>query len=370
MESIDVIFISGARGGFENMLNLVGRHLVKEGYRVRFVPMIDSNVSWVAEGIEQHCLDLDKDHLSFDEARQRYAALLSQDAVKPSIVFVAGWPYLNYVAKGATSDAGLPVPVAAWLHDDMTFYEEGGCGGLDMLQFADICFAINSKIASDICGAWPDKIVYRVNNAIDPAIVHYATDRNTRKLACVGRLSDKKAVPIILYAMERTRIPWELEVIGDGEDAAAIRDLCRELRLEQRVHFQGWDSRPWERVSDCRALVISSIYEGGPLSAMEALACGMRVITTPVGVLPEIIREDVNGILVPFGDPGALAAAMDHLEELPVTADTAAACRASMEPFLPEAALYDFTAKTKASISCVALPQRFQKDKQDLYVTC
>lgn len=367
-EKIDVIYMTGRRGGFENILNQVGADLSRRGFRVRFVQMVETDLAWTVPEVEFHCLQLNREAFSFDTAREVYAGLLRQDAEKPALIFVAGWPYLNYVAKGAASDAELAVPVAAWLHADLSFYEEGGCGGRDMLRFADMCFAINNIIASGIYEAYPEKVIYRVNNTIEPEMASFSEERNTHKLCYVGRLSDEKAFPFVLYALEQTKVPWEIEVIGDGADAEALKALSKELRLTERVHFRGWSDRPWHRLTDCRATVISSLYEGGPLSAMEALASGMQVVATPVGVLPEVIREGVNGALVPFGDPKALAQAFDRLAETPFTPETAAACRDSASAFYPEAALHDFAAKTEACIRCVGLAQRFAPGKQDLFV--
>ena len=368
MKRIDVIYMSGRRGGFENILNTVGVDLSCRGYCVRFVQMIDSGMLWTAPEVSFCCLNLDKNDFSFETARRVYTKILKEDEEKPSIIFVAGWPFLNYVAKGASSDADLPIPIVAWLHSEMSFYEEGGCGGMDMLQFSDMCFAINNGIAEDIYKAYPDKVIYRVNNAINPKVICYSEQRDSKKLCYVGRLSDAKAFPFILYAMELTRIPWELEVIGDGEDAPAAKALCEELHLLKRVHFRGWSDKPWHQLTDCRATIISSLYEGGPLSAMEALASGMQVISTPVGVLPETISEGINGFIVPFGEPQALAKVMDRLSEIRYTHEMAVACVSSARSFYPKNVLHDFAVKTDACIKCVALSQRYEPKKKDLFI--
>ena len=365
---IDVLFMSGGHGGFENIVNQTASYLVSHGASVRFVQLVSSNINWATDDVTNVCLDMDKEHFDLDDARMQYAALLTQGPVKPSLILATGWPYMIYVAKGASSDAALSVPVCAWPHDDLDYYAEGGSGDVSMFQFADMSFAINNKIAEDIFRAFPKKPLYRINNCFHPAGIRYSENRNTLKIACVGRLSQKKVIPIILYALEQTKSPWELVLVGDGEDEAALRALTKELQLQQRVHFLGWSDDPWSAVTDCRVHVISSIYEGAPLSLIEALACGMPVISTPVGIAEEVLTGSGCGFLVPFGKPDALAAALDRLAAEQFTPEIARRCKEQAAPYLPEATLYDFMCKTEACAGLTLLPQHFLPGKTELYV--
>lgn len=365
--SIDILLIRGRHGGFENILYQTAEYLMAHGCQIRFVQMVDTGVNWTPPDADFICLADGKDTVSFDDARGAYAALLKEGNV-PGLILAAGWPYTVYIAKGATSDAGLPVPVAAWLHGDIRFYEESDSGGMDILQYADMCFAISNRIADDILDAYPQKVVYRINNTVRREGICYSEDRNHLKLACVSRLSEDKAVAILLYALEQTKKPWELLIAGSGPDENNLRSLVKKLGLSGRVRFLGWQENPWEQLSECRALVVTSLYEGAPLSVLEALSCGMQVVSTPAGFMPEVLQENVTGYLYPFGDPKALAQVLDKLGQTSFTAETAARCRDSIDDYSPETALWDMLCKVRACAECVALPQRYEKGKRDLLV--
>lgn len=366
---VDILLVQGKQGGFENELNINASYLVAHGCDVRYIQLFSTGTDWSPDGASFVCLDLDRSVFDYDAERGAYAAFLKESPGKPDVILASGWPVTVYIAKGASSDAAVHVPVVSWLHGDIHFYEESGCGGFDVLQFADLFFATNLSIAKDCYQTYPEKPVYLVQNAIRPDTVHYTEQRNTRKLVYVGRLSEEKVVAMILYALERTKIPWELFIIGEGPEEAALKSLSKELHLTNRVHFTGWQAHPMQAVPDARALIVSSLYEGGPLCALEALASGMQVISTPVGFVPELVTDDTLGYIVPFGDPDALAGAMDKLAAHPFTPETACACSAVAAPFATKAPLYDFYRKVIATAQGNILPQRYLPDNDNLLVT-
>jgi glycosyltransferase involved in cell wall biosynthesis len=91
--------------------------------------------------------------------------------------------------------------------------------------------------------------------------------------------------------------------------------LLRRYGLSTRVRFTGRVTTPQLVRHYCRAQmsVCPSLYEGFGLPAAEAMACGLPVVTTTGGALPEVVEDGVTGILVPPADARALAEAMDNL---------------------------------------------------------
>ena len=339
---IDIIYISGAHGGFENNLNQTAEYLKENGYRIRFVQMLDSGVSWTTSRAEYVCLHLDRNNLDLERARQEYAALLKGAQKPPVMILATGWPYVVYVAKGAATDASTDVPVVAWLHGDLHYYEEGGCGGVDMLRFADACFAISDRIAKDIIAAYPGKPVLRIHNPYDPDRVCFSEKRDTKELAYIGRLSEEKAVPIIFHALAKTRDLWELYIAGEGDGEKELRSLAKQLGITRRIHFLGWLDKPFAHLTSCRAILISSLYEGAPLSAVEGLASGMQLISTPVGNVEELIGNTDCGYIVPFGEPDALTRLLNQLAGQPFSPEMARACRDIVSGYTPEKTLREF----------------------------
>ena len=132
-----------------------------------------------------------------------------------------------------------------------------------------------------------------------------------RSLVFAGRLGPQKALRTLLEAL--VEVP-EVQVVvaGDGPERARLEASVRELGLEPRVAFLG--TVPRERVlrlfRAADASVLPSAWENFPHTVVEALAVGCPVVATAVGGVPEVVRDGENGLLVPPGDPHALAGAI------------------------------------------------------------
>jgi len=130
-------------------------------------------------------------------------------------------------------------------------------------------------------------------------------------LVFAGRLSVQKAVGVALEALTKLD-GYRLVLAGDGPDAQLLRERARELGLDGRARFLGPQPREtvFELLRGADAVVLSSKWENFPHVLVEALAVGTPVISTDTGGVPEIVRDGENGLLVPPGDPDALAAAV------------------------------------------------------------
>jgi glycosyltransferase involved in cell wall biosynthesis len=130
-------------------------------------------------------------------------------------------------------------------------------------------------------------------------------------LAFAGRLGVQKSLGVALEAVGATP-GVTLAVAGDGPERGSLERRAHELGLDDRVRFLGSVSRDAVlrlfRAAD--ASVLSSAWENFPHTVVEALAVGCPVIATAVGGVPEVVRDGENGLLVPPGDPAALAAAV------------------------------------------------------------
>lgn len=137
----------------------------------------------------------------------------------------------------------------------------------------------------------------------------------------VGRFDPQKdhATLVRAFASQRLRAAGaHLLLAGDGELRGEAERLARALGASDRVRFLGVRSDIPRVLAAADVFVLSSRWEGSPLSVMEAMASGRSVVATAVGCVPELVPEG-TGCLVPPGDPGALEAAMLQLaRDLPL----------------------------------------------------
>jgi N-acetyl-alpha-D-glucosaminyl L-malate synthase BshA len=140
-----------------------------------------------------------------------------------------------------------------------------------------------------------------------------------------------------LAAISKTR-EAALVLVGDGPERPAVEALARELGVAERVRFLGLLPRFADLLARSDLFVLPSATESFGLAALEALACGVPVVASEVGGLPEVVRNRETGLLVPPADPGALAAAcLSLLEDEPRRRAFAAAARAdALARFDPE----------------------------------
>ena len=135
-------------------------------------------------------------------------------------------------------------------------------------------------------------------------------------LGTVCRLVEpKKGLSILLHAMAELKRyegvpPYQLLIVGDGPARAMLEKLSARLGIDQWVVFAG-SRRDIPRVLPLlHAFVLPSLYEGFGIAILEAMAAGKPVVATSVGGIPEFVKHDETGFLVPPGDAIALAGAL------------------------------------------------------------
>jgi glycosyltransferase involved in cell wall biosynthesis len=135
-------------------------------------------------------------------------------------------------------------------------------------------------------------------------------------VAC-GRFDKLKGFArlITMFDALKQRLPdWDLVIVGDGEDRALLEGQVDQAKVRDRVFFPGWVADMESVFLSGDLFVFPSVSEGFALVLAEAMACGLPCVSYDCKVGPaEIIRDGVDGVLVPLGDETAFSAAMLRL---------------------------------------------------------
>ncbi len=140
---------------------------------------------------------------------------------------------------------------------------------------------------------------------------------------CAGRLEEQKGQRVLLDAAEKLAargVDFVIALAGEGAERNQLEQRSQQLGLRSRVKFLGRLDvvGPLLRAAD--VCVLPSLWEGMPLSLLEAMVRGRPTIASAVGGVPEVMTDGVHGLLVPPGDVEALAAALEWMESKPEAA--------------------------------------------------
>jgi UDP-D-galactose:(glucosyl)LPS alpha-1,6-D-galactosyltransferase len=364
---IDILVPMAGRGGVEKVINDVSEKLLAGGYRVRVIQMVSDGFKWLCEGVEFYpILTGGKKVGRVEEFVGLYASFLAVHGV-PSLVVATPWPFMAYVARGAlrtldfhdtvsvnnadntnnTQDIHSGLKIISWLHAPVEIYKKYGTGGIECLSFADSVFVLNNRAKNQILSAIPDINVEIVANPVDMSGVKPVTQwrRTSRKLKFVGRISQEKRLDVVIRALALTRERWTLDVCGVGDEENVWRELAETVGVADLITWEGWKDNPWEDYEDVTALVVSSDYESFCLAAVEALARGIPVISTPVDGITEYVKPGVNGYFYEKGSSEGLAEVLDAVSAGILPDIQPEACASSVAKYERETVLCDIAAK-------------------------
>lgn len=165
-----------------------------------------------------------------------------------------------------------------------------------------------------------------IYNAIEISKIKEKADHNifrtrTRPFfVSAGRLHTQKAFDILIeaFSVSNVKKTHDLLILGQGPDLRRLEDFSARHRLREQVEFLGWKDNPWAFMAKAEAFVLSSRWEGFGFVVIEAMACGVPVISTDCDFGPrELISQGGEGLLVGVDDVKALAMAMDRVAQEP-----------------------------------------------------
>lgn len=159
------------------------------------------------------------------------------------------------------------------------------------------------------------KTIY--NPVVEPNIYKLAEEeiedayKNMDYLITIGRLSGQKNQKNLLYAFRsvlRKKPTLHLLILGVGNKEVELRNICKELLMEENVHFMGFQTNPFKYLSRAKLFILSSDFEGLGNVIIEALALGINVVSTDCPSGPsEILDDEKYGWLAEVNIPEDLA---------------------------------------------------------------
>ena len=240
-------------------------------------------------------------------------------------VMADGWPLMATLHHPITVDRALDLSHAATFGRRLSLRRWYGFLGMQMRVARHVprIVTVSESSKRDIVaqmGVRPSQL----------AVVPVGVDHTRfRPLPCVARVPGrimttasadvpmKGLVPLLeALAKVRTERPADLVVIGSPRKESRVSETIERLGLSDAVTFVSkvTDERIVELYAEASVAVVPSLYEGFSLPAIEAMACGVPLVATTGGALPEVVGKDgVTGLLVPPGDPGALVAALGRV---------------------------------------------------------
>ena len=276
---------------------------------------------------------------------QSHERILTCDVYRPGDGLHATW--LEERLRDASSFLRMRVAMSPWHR--YTLHMERKLFASPLLR---IVLCPSKMVRDDIKARFglPDERLPVLYNAVDssmfsPALSHhrerirakYKIDADAPLYLLVGSGFRRKGVPAAIAALAQLPSPSHLMIVGDDRRLGDYKRIAHDYNIRERVSFAGFqpDVGPYYGASD--AFVLPALYDSFPDAAMEALACGLPVVTSTRAGAAELVTEHDAGFVCDSRDVAALAAHMKALQDGGLRARLGANARNAVLPLSPAA---------------------------------
>jgi len=223
-----------------------------------------------------------------------------------------------YFARQMLKKQGADIPFITTLHGtDITLVGKDstyGCVVTFSINESDAITAVSQNLKEETYKSFKiEKEILVIPNFVDSKRFYKADKGHFKKmlapngeriLAHVSNFRKVKRVEDVVRVFEKVRaaMPAKLLMIGDGPERQNTEDLCRKLGICNDIRFLGKQDQMEEILNIADLFILPSEYESFGLAALEAMACGVAVISSNAGGLPEININGKTGFLSNVGD--------------------------------------------------------------------
>jgi L-malate glycosyltransferase len=185
------------------------------------------------------------------------------------------------------------------------------------IQESDAVTAVSRSLAEETARMFSIEIPVRViYNFVDTHLYRPGSPQHPlgtgreRVLLHISNFRPVKRVQDVIQVFARVREeqPARLVMVGDGIERFGAADLVQELGLKDHVSFLGNQDDVLPLLQQADLFLLPSEKESFGLAALEAMACGLPVVASRTGGIPEVVEEGVSGLLYPVGDTAGMAA--------------------------------------------------------------
>lgn len=282
----DVTVLMGERGVLTNMLEEIGVDIIIEPSLQRNINLFKDYRAYRA--IKEFVLEYKPDLIASHSSKAGYLSRLVGFSTKTRNVFTAhGWSFTEGISLYKRIVFGFIEFIIGRISDKII-----------TVSFYDKFIAEKFKICNS-------SSLVPIHNGIED--IYKPSIKNlTGKidLIMVARFSNQKDHTTLLKALSEldNKDKFHLHLIGNGPLESKMKDLAIDLNVRDNVTFYGFRSNVEELLNKCDIFILTTNYEGLPMSICEAMSCKLPVIASDVGGVSEMIDDSINGWLIPRGD--------------------------------------------------------------------
>ena len=303
-------------GGAERVVSVLSSALAEKGYEVGVLVFKTSQAEYALSD-RVRCYRMDEETYASKAKRVQFIRRVLKQARPDYLIPFVFEPMLYcYIA-----DLGLPTKYIATVRNYPKLYPSEPWRRALAAWMSTHCHRcmLQTREQADCFRGRSGDSWFVVPNPVDSRFLsaEYTYRETAKRLTAVGRLNEQKDYPTMIaaFAMAADKFPGAvLDIYGAGEEREHLEQEIRDRHLENRVFLRGRTENVLDALKQADGYVLSSSYEGMPNALMEAMAVGLPCVSTACPTGPrDLIEDGENGLLVPVGDPAAMAATMEKL---------------------------------------------------------